>query len=332
MTNLKVVKSRLFCSGIHHLCRKFSATSIETNKVYTPRRAVLYVPGNDERKLNKIPSLDVDCVVLDCEDGVALNRKDAARQTIVSTLNHLDFGKTECVVRVNSVSSGLLQADLNTILKADRYPQTLMLPKVDTEQHIETFTQCLKTSLNGRQLQNKLKLITFVESAIGLLDLQEIFKRTINLSQTEDLFSLEGVVFGSDDYCADIGATRTPDAKELLYARQRVVTCAKAYRLQAIDLVHIDYKDMEGLKQQSLEGSRMGFTGKQVIHPGQIQVVQESFSPSLEKVEWATELIEAFNAHQATGKGAFTFHGNMIDMPLVLQAENILQMSKAITL
>ncbi|XP_033739883.1 citramalyl-CoA lyase, mitochondrial-like isoform X2 [Pecten maximus] len=300
------------------------------SNVYTPRRAVLYVPGSDDRKLQKITGLDVDCAVMDCEDGVAINRKEEARHTIRKMLDELDFGRTECVVRVNSVDSGLMEEDLKVIFRADRMPQAIMLPKVNSPQEIYQFTENLKESLKGRIQKQKLQLITFVESAIGLINLTEIFRNTTELSNSEGLFDLAGVVFGSDDFCADIGASRTADATELMYARQKIVTCAKAFRLQAIDLVYINYKDLDGLEKQSLDGSNMGFTGKQVIHPGQIPVVQRAFSPSPDRVEWATQLLQAFSHHTQSGKGAFTFHGAMIDMPLVLQARNIVQLAEAI--
>ena len=106
---------------------------------------------------------------------------------------------------------------------------------------------------------------------------------------------------------------------------------AKAFGLQAIDLVHIDFKDLEGLKKYSESGARMGFTGKQVIHPGQVKVVHEAFKPSEKKIEWATSLIKEFEEHVSGGKGAFVFRGAMIDAPLVKQAENIVHLAKKIT-
>ncbi|XP_056915166.1 citramalyl-CoA lyase, mitochondrial isoform X3 [Takifugu flavidus] len=259
---------------------------------YIPRRAVLYCPGNDERKLRKLASLDVDCAVLDCEDGVALNKKTEARETIPRMLVELDLGRTEKCVRVNSVSSGLAEADLQVILQAELLPPAIMLPKVENIQEVK-WAVCEEMS----RLAPK----------VGLHH--------------------DGVVFGSDDFCASIGATRTADARELLYARQKVVVTSKAFGLQAIDLVYIDYKDVEGLRKQAREGALMGFTGKQVIHPGQVQAVQEEFSPSPERVQWAKELISAFEQHQNEGKGAFTFRGSMIDMPSVKQAQNIITLS-----
>ena len=107
-----------------------------------------------------------------------------------------------------------------------------------------------------------------------------------------------GIIFGSDDYAASIGATRTPDATECLMARQTVVVHAKARRMQAIDLVHINFKDLDHLKTEAEQGSVMGFTGKQCIHPAQIDIVQEAFSPSHQDIEYAQDLVAAFEQHQ----------------------------------
>uniref|UniRef100_A0A3Q0SYB6 Citramalyl-CoA lyase, mitochondrial n=1 Tax=Amphilophus citrinellus TaxID=61819 RepID=A0A3Q0SYB6_AMPCI len=296
---------------------------------YIPRRAVLYCPGNDERKLKKLASLDVDCAVLDCEDGVALSKKTEARETIPRMLADLDLGRTEKCVRVNSVSSGLAEADLQVILQAKVLPPAIMLPKVEDTQEVQWFVDRFQHHLKGWPLTEPVRLITFVETAVGLLNFKAVCEEIRSLGPKVGLHH-DGVVFGSDDFCASIGATRTKEARELLYARQKVVVTAKAFGLQAIDLVYIDYKDVEGLRQQAREGALMGFTGKQVIHPGQVQAVQEEFSPSQERVQWAKELIAAFDQHQKEGKGAFTFHGSMIDMPSLKQAQNIITLSAAV--
>lgn len=298
---------------------------------YVPRRAALYVPGNDEAKIRKIPSLNVDCVILDCEDGVALNRKAEARTTIAKMLDDISFGRTEPIVRVNSFSSGLTEEDLGTVMQAMALPPTIMLPKVEDPSHIQWFAEKLVGILGERKLKKKkFKLIIFIESAIGMLNLPDICQKANEITELGAPLLLDGIVFGSDDFLANIGAERTKDAKELLYARQKLVLVAKAFHLQAIDLVHIDYKDTEGLREQAIEGAKMGFTGKQVIHPIQVPIVQEAFSPNPKKVEWATELIKAFQEHQKSGEGAFTFRGNMIDMPLLLQAQNIVQLQQLI--
>ncbi|XP_053483699.1 citramalyl-CoA lyase, mitochondrial isoform X2 [Ictalurus furcatus] len=300
-----------------------------TSLKYIPRRAVLYVPGNDERKLRKLTSLSVDCAVFDCEDGVALNKKAEARETIPKMLAELNLGHTEKCVRVNSVSSGLTDTDLEVILQAEVLPPALMLPKVEDTEEIQWFVDRFQQRLKGRMLMEPIRLVTFVETAVGLLNFKAVCEAARQLGPKVGLHH-DGVVFGSDDFCASIGATRTKDARELLYARQKVVVTTKAFGLQAIDLVYIDYQDEEGLRQQAREGALMGFTGKQVIHPNQIKAVQEEFSPSPDRVNWATELIAAFEEHQKLGKGAFTFRGSMIDMPSLKQAQNIVTLAGAV--
>ncbi|XP_028655786.1 citramalyl-CoA lyase, mitochondrial [Erpetoichthys calabaricus] len=296
---------------------------------YIPRRAVLYVPGNDVRKLRKLPSLNVDCAVFDCEDGVALNKKEEARMTIPKMLEEIDLNRTEKCVRINSVSSGLAELDMEVILQANQLPSALMLPKVENTEEIQWFVDRIMYYLKGRTITEAMQLITFVETAQGLLNFKAVCQEIQHLGPKAGLHH-DGVVFGSDDFCASIGATRTKDATELLYARQKVVVIAKAFGLQAIDLVYIDYQDNEGLRRQSREGALMGFTGKQVIHPNQVQVVQEEFSPSAERVKWARELISAFDEQQKLGKGAFNFRGSMIDLPTLKQAQNIVILAEAV--
>jgi len=298
---------------------------------YVPRRALMYIPGSDNRKLTKIPSLGCDCAVMDMEDGVAQNRKQEARLNIVNALSAFDFSNVaDVAVRINSVSSGLAEEDLLAVREAQRLPMTIMLPKVDSCEEALWFASTFKTIFKSCNLDRPLRLVVFTESAEGLLDLREILLRLQKLSCSADkqgaAYVLEGVVFGSDDYCASIGATRTSDAQELLYARQKVVLITKALQLQAIDLVHIDFKDLEGLKTQSEAGARMGFTGKQVIHPGQVKIVQDAFTPSEVRRKWASDLISAFEKHQESGQGAFVFQDKMIDMPLLRQAQNITTM------
>ncbi|NP_001087346.1 citrate lyase beta like L homeolog [Xenopus laevis] len=306
------------------------SSQVKGSSKYIPRRAVLYIPGNDERKIQKIPSLNVDCAVLDCEDGVAINKKVEARTTIVKTLEELDLGSTEKCVRINSVSSGLAEADLEVILQSRVLPSCIMLPKVESSEEVAWFADKFLQCLKGRELEQPMHLIIFVETAVGLLNFKGVCEEALQRGPKVGLH-LDGVVFGAEDFRASIGSTSSKETYDLLYARQKIVVVAKAFGLQAIDLVYIDYRDGDGLKRQSQEGAMMGFTGKQVIHPSQVPIVQEQFTPSADKIKWAHELISAFQEHQRLGKGAFTFHGSMIDMPLLKQAQNIVTLARAIT-
>nr|XP_040137611.1 citramalyl-CoA lyase, mitochondrial isoform X4 [Ictidomys tridecemlineatus] len=276
------------------------------NHKYIPRRAVLYVPGNDEKKIKKIPSLNVDCAVLDCEDGVAANKKNEARLRIVETLEGFDLGPTEKCVRINSVSSGLAEEDLETLLQSRVLPSSLMLPKVESPEEIQWFSDKFSFHLKGRKLEQPMNLIPFVETAMGLLNFKAVCEETLRIGPQVGLL-LDAVVFGGEDFRASIGATSSKETQDILYARQKIVVVAKAFGLQAIDLVYIDFRDADGLLRQSREAAAMGFTGKQVIHPNQIAVVQEQFTPSPGKIQWAEELIAAFKAHQQLGKNGLHY-------------------------
>jgi len=210
---------------------------------YTSRRSLMYVPGNDDRKVAKIPKLGADCVCLDCEDGVALNMKESARHNIRNILDtkRVEFGNSECSVRVNSVDSGMCEQDLEIVLGGENLPSAVHLPKVGGKEELE-FVWNMVDKVVGKE-REQIGLIMFIETARSLIDIDGICKSAWSLAQSTNspLFPV-ALVFGSDDFAADIGATRTKENVELLLARQVVVTAAKAHRLQAIDCVYIDYK------------------------------------------------------------------------------------------
>jgi citrate lyase subunit beta-like protein len=137
------------------------------------------------------------------------------------------------------------------------------------------------------------------------------------------------MIFGGEDYAASIGAMRTKLATELLYARQAVVAACAANDLQALDIVFIDFKDTEGLRAEAQEGAEFGFSGKQIIHPNQVQITQEAFTPSEEAIAYAKRVVETFEASQKEGKGAYALDGKMIDMPLLRNAQKVLDRAKA---
>ncbi|XP_065843167.1 citramalyl-CoA lyase, mitochondrial-like [Oscarella lobularis] len=288
-----------------------------------PRRTIMYVPGSDERKVEKAKSLDADTLVFDCEDGVAYAKKKEARSLIVRALEQMQFGRSERVVRINSMDSGLAEDDLVEILRAVNLPDAILLPKVETAEIVARFQSKVESLIPSDV--TSYPFLAIVESARALVNIKEICD-----AGTRGKVHLSGLTFGADDYAASIGAVRTKSSSEVLCARQLVVMHAKAYGLQAVDMVNINYKDLEGLKAEAQEGATMGFTGKQVIHPDQIPVVHAAFSPSLEQIKSAKNLIKAFERHQAEGKGAFTYEGKMIDMPTVLQAKNVTDLAKAI--
>jgi citrate lyase beta subunit len=285
------------------------------------RRALLYVPGDDRHKAEKAISLNVDCICLDLEDGVAANRKDAARAEVANSLNSLDFHGSERLVRLNSVSSGLCPLDLAAILAAR--PDGLYLPKVNTAGEIRWIDEQIGSfEKDGRIAPGTISLVAGIESALGILSLTEICRASNRLS---------GLVFGAEDFMADIGGIRTPQGQEMLFARSALVTCAVAFELQAIDMVCTDLNNEERLLEEARFGMALGFTGKQVIHPAQVLPVQKAFTPDPQSIVHAQQIVKAYQEHLAIGKGAFVLDGKMVDMPVVKAAERLLARAVVLT-
>lgn len=268
-------------------------------------------------------------MVLDCEDGVAANKKKEARETVARVLSQPERPRVrgDLAVRVNAVSTGLAGDDLQCILASSHLPSTLLLPKVEDADQLDWVRDQVERALGNRQHQ--LELIVCVETALGLLNCQRLLEHAAATAARLRL-QLAGLLFGSDDFTASIGARRTREATEVLMARQQLVVLAKAFGLQAIDMVTIDFKDEELLRRQCAEGAAMGFTGKQVIHPSQVGPTQEAFAPTPAQLDRAKRLVHEFNQHQQQGKGAFVFEGSMIDMPSVRQALNVVEADQAI--
>ncbi|MGA2489541.1 MAG: CoA ester lyase [Anaerolineales bacterium] len=282
------------------------------------RRALLYMPGDDRHKIEKALTLGVDCICMDMEDGVALNHKVEARRTIAATLRELDFGHSEKLVRINAVGSGLETEDIQAVLPFR--PDGVVLPKVETLEQI----QWVSEKIEAAELA-----YGWPVHSIGLLAGVETPKAILNLKDIASHPRLDALIFGGEDYAASVGATRTPGALELLYARSAVVMACAAYGLQAIDIVSIDFKDLEALRQEARFGAQLGYAGKQIIHPNQVALVQEAFTPDEAAIESARRMVQAFEAHQAKGSGAFALDGRMIDMPLVKATKSVLERARA---
>lgn len=277
------------------------------------RRALLYMPGDNWKMITKSITLGVDSICMDMEDGTAINKKAEARITIAKALQELDFGASEKLARINSVGSGWEKDDIEAVLPYK--PDGIVIPKVESYEHVEWASKIIEDAelKNGWQV-NSIRILIGVETAKGILNLKEIAAHP----------RLDAVIFGGEDFAASIGSTRTKDAVELLYARQAVIVACAAFDLQPIDIVTIDYKDLDALKFESEFGARLGFSGKQVIHPNQVPVVQEAFTPSAEAIAYAKRIVETFEASQKEGKGAYSLDGKMIDMPLLKNAQKVL--------
>jgi citrate lyase beta subunit len=282
------------------------------------RRALLYMPGDNWKMITKSVTLGVDSICMDMEDGTAVNKKAEARAAIAKALQELDFGASEKLVRINSVGSGWEKEDIDAVLPYR--PDGIVIPKVESVEHLEWAGRIIEDAeLKHGWPINSIRILIGIETAKGILNLKEIASHP----------RLDAIIFGGEDFAASIGATRTQDAIELLYARQAVAVACAAYDLQAIDIVTIDYKDINALRIESEFGARIGYAGKQIIHPAQVEPVQTAFTPNDEAIAYAKRIVETFEANQKEGKGAYSLDGKMIDMPLVKNARKVLERAKA---
>ncbi|KAI8099536.1 Pyruvate/Phosphoenolpyruvate kinase-like domain-containing protein [Halteromyces radiatus] len=278
------------------------------------RRALFYVPGSDERKIHKSISIGADCVVYDLEDSVSANKKGIARQQTIDALEASEHGKAEKAVRINAIGSD----DLNVILHSKRL-QAIVIPKVQSAKDIQFVSRMIDAVAVDSQKQ-RIRLIASVESALALMNIKEI--------ATADE-RLDALIFAAEDYCADLGLIRTPSRKEMLYARQTIVNAAGAYGLQAIDLVCVDYQNEQVLLDECKEGREFGFSGKQAIHPAQIDIIQKHFLPDEIDINRAAKILEKYQSYSTKGIGAFELDGKMIDMPVVKWADKVIGKAKA---
>lgn len=282
--------------------------------MYRSRRALLYMPGDDLHKIRKAASLSVDCICMDIEDGVALNRKDVARQTISESLHEINFGHAERLVRLNAMSTAYFEDDLAVILPVQ--PDGIVIPKVEDSQPIHLVSKRIeKLEKEHGWRAGGMILIAIVETPLGFLNLREICQADPRL---------RAIIFGAEDLAVGLGIPRTLEGWEVFHARAELVLNCAAFGLQAIDMVNNDYRDLEALENEACQGASLGYCGKQVIHPNQVPVVQRAFTPPPKEIAWAKQIVELYESQQNQGKGAVGVEGRLVDMPVYRQAQNIL--------
>jgi citrate lyase subunit beta/citryl-CoA lyase len=279
------------------------------------RRSVLFSPGDRPELLRKAVTTGADTVVFDLEDAVAPPRKDEARTAVREVLTDPAFDPDcEVCVRV-----GAVDADLAALFGGDGDDDAsprldaLVVPKVEAAAAVRRVAEAV--AARGTSLP----LLALVETAAGVL----------NAPAVAQVDAVDALVFGAEDFAASVGATRTPDGEEVSYARQRVLVAARAADVDAIDTLYTDYEDDEGLRADTATTVQLGYDGKLAIHPRQVTVINEALTPAAERVEWARRVVEAREAADAEGRGVFSVDGEMIDAPLVAQAERTLERARA---
>lgn len=285
------------------------------------RRALLFVPGTEGAKLEKAAKLGADCVIADWEDAAALSKKPEARATTLAALARVDFGRSERIVRVNPIGSGLEPDDFAALASAPTPPDAIMLPKVEDAMHVRFASSRLAEIEQARGFAlGTIRIVGILETALGLVNAREIAFADPRL---------DALAFGAEDYCGDVGATRTAEGHEVAWGKRALVVHAAAARLQALDTPFVDLNDVEGLKADTRRSMKLGYTGRLAIHPKQVEPIVAVFTPSAEEIAAARRLVDEHTRHQAEGRGVFQLDGKMVDMPMVRAAERVLSRARA---
>lgn len=269
-----------------------------------PKRSFLYTPASRIDRVQKALAAGVaDVLVADLEDGTAPADKAKARDEVARLLRKPPPSRTAFGVRINAWPGATAQADLAALRSAP--PRLLVVPKVESMEALTAVAGIL-----GDKARDT-RFVAMVETAKGVLHCAQIAQAP----------RLEAVVFGAEDYAASVGAIRSPEGTEVLYARSHIVACAGAAGIDAVDQVWAAYKDLDGLRKDAAMGARLGYAGKQVIHPDQIGPVHEAFAPTAAELEKARRIVDAF---KVAGGGVTVVDDRMIDRPLVEQARRVL--------
>ncbi len=287
-----------------------------------PLRSLLFTPGNHPRKLEKVGSFGSDAIVLDLEDAVADAEKSAARETVRAALPTY-AAPTIVFVRVNGPETGRLEEDVRATVCADL--DALMVPKVERPETLPELDRLLAELERERGLpEGHVRLLALVETARGLVRCEEIA-----LAAPARLLTL---VFGLGDFSVDIGVDLTPDATELLYGRSRVVVAARAARLRpALDGPYLDLQNVDGLLADTLRSRQLGFQGRVVVYPPQVEHVQRAYSElSPEDAERAQRVVEAFEQAEAAGSASIQVDGRFVDYPIYARAREKLRLYRAL--
>ena len=284
------------------------------------RRSMLFLPGNTPNIIVNGDALGADNVILDLEDAVSPDQKDAARILVRNAIKAIGFDNVELTVRINSLDTPYWKDDLEEIVPLS--PDLIMPTKVNSAQDVLT----LDAAIAGIEKKSGLdagtvKLIPLIETAQGLENAASIAAACPRVA---------AIFLGAEDLTADLRCPRTKEGTEIFYARSRMVSAARAAGVDVYDTPFTDVNDDEGIVRDAQFARSMGFTGKACISPRHVRAVNEAFSPTQKEIDYAYEVLEAIRQAKEQGRGAISLHGKMIDKPIVLRAEQTIAMAEAI--
>ena len=278
-----------------------------------PWRSVLYIPGSNERALEKARSLPVDAIIFDLEDAVAVEEKATARETLAKALNAGGFGDRACIVRINGFDTDWGADDLDAV--ADAGPQAILLPKVNGAADIEA----LDGKLSGHSSTVDTRIWAMMETTRGIFAAAEVALAP----------RMEGFVIGTNDLAAELGCETGGDRMPLMMALQSCLAAARMGGIACVDGVFNAFKDEDGLRAECGQGRALGMDGKTLIHPAQVAICNEVFSPTADQVTLAERQIAAWEDARAKGQGVAVVDGKIVENLHVATARKTLAKARA---
>ena len=281
------------------------------------RRTALYIPGNNPAMVQQGGVYGADSILLDLEDAVALTEKDSARILVRNMIRDIDFYDTEIAVRINHIDTPFGMSDLEHMIPVK--PDAIRIPKIESKEDLMKVIEIIEKIEDQHSIPHDIiKLHPMIETAVGVQNAFEIASCHKRVT---------AITIGGQDLTADMGIANTKDNAGIDYARKAIVMAAKANRIDVLDTVFADVDDDEGLRKETEYAKKIGFTGKAVINPRQIDIIHEVFSPSKEEIRKAVKIVKAFNENSAKGIGVFALDNKMIDAPVVTRAQLVLDLA-----
>lgn len=283
------------------------------------RRSMLFVPGSNAAMISNTFIYKPDSIMFDLEDAVALKEKDSARILVAHALQHPLYQEIETVVRVNPLDSEFGLADLNAVVRAG--VDVVRMPKTETAQDVidmdHEITEIEKAC--GREVGST-KMLAAIESPLGITQANQIATASNRLI---------GIALGAEDYVRNLKTERSPEGIELLFARCSILQAARAAGIQAFDTVYSNANNEEGFLAEAALIKQLGFDGKSLINPRQIELLHNLFAPTQKDVDQARRIIDAAEEAERNGLGVVSLNGKMIDAPIIDRAKLVLERAKS---
>ena len=283
-------------------------------------RSLVFVPGNRANMLERAKSFDADIIMVDLEDSVPPGEKVNAREMARAWVPLLRAEGKRVMVRVNSLDTGLTRPELEAVVSPDLHG--ISLGKVESVRDIRTVDGLLSPLEAAKGMEGgTLRIIPWIETAKAMWDARAI---------AESSPRVVAIAFGAEDFTNDMGIERTDLGEEVSVPRAMVPIAARAGDVGSLDSPFVRFRDPDALRDDAQRARRMGYTGKFAIHPAQLEIINETFSPSDEEIEYARRVMEAWDAAESGGRGSLALDGRMVDVPVVKRAQNLLALAESI--